>query len=152
MQWRSSPRHHGAPSPCLDNIWSHYLLPAILMSGTVDYNILVCLICTSTADFKTWLTFHPSEISVFLWSRLFRDLMNHWAHCFILLMSPKCRPLIQPGLLLSLLLFLSLFVGLVVSMPDYWSRGRGFDPRHFHNFKCGLGLERGPPSHVRTIG
>ena len=43
-------------------------------------------------------------------------------------------------------------VGLVVSMSDYWSWGRGFDPRHFHNFKCGLGLERGPPSLVRTIG
>ena len=43
-------------------------------------------------------------------------------------------------------------IGLVVSMSDYWSWGRGFDRRHFHNFKCGLGLERGPPSLVRTIG
>ena len=25
-------------------------------------------------------------------------------------------------------------VGLVVSMSDYWSRGPGFDPRHFHKF------------------
>ena len=25
-------------------------------------------------------------------------------------------------------------VGLVVSMSDYWSWGRGFDPRHFHKF------------------
>ena len=26
-------------------------------------------------------------------------------------------------------------VGLVVTMSDYWSWGRGFDPRYFHNFK-----------------
>ena len=25
-------------------------------------------------------------------------------------------------------------VGLVVSMSDYWSWGRGFDPWHFHKF------------------
>ena len=25
-------------------------------------------------------------------------------------------------------------VGLLVSMSDYRSRGRGFDPRHFHKF------------------
>ena len=25
-------------------------------------------------------------------------------------------------------------IGLVVSMSDYWSLGRGFDPRHFHKF------------------
>ena len=33
----------------------------------------------------------------------------------------------------------------MISVCDYWS----WD---FHNFKCGLGLQRGPPSHVRTIG
>jgi hypothetical protein len=25
-------------------------------------------------------------------------------------------------------------------VPDYWSWGRDFDFRHFHNFKCGLRL------------
>ena len=30
--------------------------------------------------------------------------------------------------------------------------GRGFDSRHLHNFKCGLDLERGPSSLVRTNG
>ena len=25
-------------------------------------------------------------------------------------------------------------VGLVVSMSEYWSWSRGFDPRHFHEF------------------
>ena len=34
----------------------------------------------------------------------------------------------------------------VASETDYWSWGRGFDSRHFHNLKCGLGLEQGPPS------
>ena len=43
-------------------------------------------------------------------------------------------------------------IGLEVSVYDYWSWGRGLDSRHFLNFKCGLGLERGPPSLVRTIG
>ena len=43
-------------------------------------------------------------------------------------------------------------VGLVASMSDYWSWGRGFDPGTSTNFKCGLGLGRGPPSLVRTIG
>ena len=38
-------------------------------------------------------------------------------------------------------------VGLVVNMSDYWSWGRTST-----NFKCGLNLERGPPSLVRTIG
>ena len=43
-------------------------------------------------------------------------------------------------------------VGLGVSVSDYWPRRHWFDSRHFHNFKCGLDLERGPPSLVRTIG
>ena len=43
-------------------------------------------------------------------------------------------------------------IGLQVSVPDYKPRGRGLDFRHFHNLKCGLGLERGPPSLVRAIG
>ena len=30
--------------------------------------------------------------------------------------------------------------------------GLGFDSRNFHNFKCGLCLERSKPSVVRTIG
>ena len=27
-----------------------------------------------------------------------------------------------------------------------------YEIRHFHNFKCGLGQEQGPPSLLRTIG
>ena len=38
-----------------------------------------------------------------------------------------------------------------LSLSDYWSWGRGFDSRHFHNFKCGLGQERGTPSFVWKI-
>ena len=37
----------------------------------------------------------------------------------------------------------------------HWSSGqrdgRWFDSRNFHDLKCELGLERGPPSLVRTI-
>ena len=41
--------------------------------------------------------------------------------------------------------------------PPRWPRGprssgRGFDSRYFHNFKCGLGMERGPPSLARITG
>jgi hypothetical protein len=28
----------------------------------------------------------------------------------------------------------------------------GFDSRNFHNFKCGFGVERVPPSLMRNIG
>ena len=36
---------------------------------------------------------------------------------------------------------------------SYWHmpvsfRGRGLDSRHFQEFKCGLGLERGPPNRL----
>ena len=31
-------------------------------------------------------------------------------------------------------LIIDRLIGLVVSMSDYWSWGRGFDPRHFHKF------------------
>ena len=37
-------------------------------------------------------------------------------------------------------------------VSDYLPWGRRFDSRHFHSFKCALGLEQGPPSLVRTIG
>ena len=43
-------------------------------------------------------------------------------------------------------------VGLKVSVSDYDPLGRGFDPRHFQNFKCRFCLERGAPNLVRTIG
>ena len=48
--------------------------------------------------------------------------------------------------------FISLLVIIVlgVSVFDYSPWGRGFDFRHFHNFKYGLDLENGPPSLVRT--
>ena len=39
-----------------------------------------------------------------------------------------------------------------IYIRGYWSCGRGYDSRHFHNFKCGLGLEQAPPSIERTIG
>ena len=42
-------------------------------------------------------------------------------------------------------------MGLGVSASNYWSWSRRFDCRYFHNFKCGLGLERGPPSIVKII-
>jgi hypothetical protein len=38
---------------------------------------------------------------------------------------------------------------LVVRVPDYRSRGRGFDSRRYHVFLKVLGLERGPLSLVR---
>ena len=54
---------------------------------------------------------------------------------------------------ISLLIFhCDRLIGLGVRVSDYWSRGRGLDSRYFHNFKCGLGLERGPPSLARIIG
>ena len=43
-------------------------------------------------------------------------------------------------------------VDIGASVSEYWSWGRGFDPRHFHNFKCVLVLGRRRPSLVRTIG
>ena len=33
-----------------------------------------------------------------------------------------------------IIIIIIILVGLVVSMSDYWSWGRGFDPRHFHKF------------------
>ena len=33
-----------------------------------------------------------------------------------------------------------------------WSVCRGVDSRHFHNYNIGLGMQRVPPSLVRTIG
>ena len=33
-----------------------------------------------------------------------------------------------------IIIIIDRLAGLVVSMSDYWSRGRGFDPRHFHKF------------------
>ena len=38
------------------------------------------------------------------------------------------------GILMNILQLVRIYtiVGLVVSMSDYWSWGRGFDPRHFH--------------------
>ena len=44
---------------------------------------------------------------------------------------------IRKLLLLLLLLLLHRLVYLGVSVSDYWPWGRGFDSRHFHNFKCG---------------
>ena len=43
-------------------------------------------------------------------------------------------------------------VVLVVSMSDYDHEVAGLIPGTSTNFKCGLGLDRGPPSLVRTIG
>ena len=43
-------------------------------------------------------------------------------------------------------------IDLVISMPDYLLRGHDFDSQQFHNFKHGLGLEKGPPSLVWTTG
>ena len=34
----------------------------------------------------------------------------------------------------DILIYTSLNIYIVVSMSDYWSWGRGFDPRHFHKF------------------
>ena len=53
-------------------------------------------------------------------------------------------------IIVIIIIIMDRLVGLVVSMSDYWSWGRGFDPRHFHNFKCGLGLERSPSSLATT--
>ena len=39
-----------------------------------------------------------------------------------------------------------------ISEGNIDSKGRGFDPGTSTNFKGGLGLERDPPSLVRTIG
>ena len=35
---------------------------------------------------------------------------------------------------ITISVYIDRLVGLVVSMSDYWSWGRGFDPRHFHKF------------------
>ena len=43
-------------------------------------------------------------------------------------------------------------IGLVISVSVYWPRGRGFDSRHFHNFKCGLDLERVHPASWGQLG
>ena len=34
--------------------------------------------------------------------------------------------------IIIIIIIIIIIVGLVVSMSDYWSWGRGFDPRHFH--------------------
>ena len=37
-------------------------------------------------------------------------------------------------IIIIIIIIIDRLVGLVVSMSDYWLRGRGFDPQHFH--KC----------------
>ena len=49
---------------------------------------------------------------------------------------------------LLLLLLLFCLAGLVISMPDH--EVAGSIPGTSTNFKCGLGLGRGPPSLVRN--
>ena len=51
-------------------------------------------------------------------------------------------------IIIIIIIIINRLVGLGVSMSDYWSWGR----RTSTNFKCELGLERGPSSLVRTIG
>ena len=55
-------------------------------------------------------------------------------------------------IIITIIIIIIIIIGLVVIMSDYWSWGCGFDPGTSTNFKCGLGLERGPPSLARTIG
>jgi hypothetical protein len=42
--------------------------------------------------------------------------------------------------------------GLVIRVPDYRSRGPGFDSRHCHTFSEVVGLERDPLSLVSIRG
>ena len=37
-------------------------------------------------------------------------------------------------IIIIIIIIMDRLIGLVVSMSDYWSWGRGFDPRHFHKF------------------
>ena len=37
-------------------------------------------------------------------------------------------------IIIIIIIIIGRLVGLVVSVSDYWSSGRGFDPRHFHKF------------------
>ena len=46
----------------------------------------------------------------------------------------------------------TLFPLLLAALEVFNRYGVQVDSRHFHNFKCELILERGPPSLVREIG
>ena len=59
--------------------------------------------------------------------------------------------LVQTRRLLLLLLFLLLLLLLFICLTTDHEVA-GSSPGTSTNFKCGLGLERGPPSLVRTIG
>ena len=37
-------------------------------------------------------------------------------------------------IIIIIIIIIDRLVGLVVGMSDYWSWGRGFDPRHLHKF------------------
>ena len=39
-----------------------------------------------------------------------------------------------------------------VRVSYYWPWGSGLNSRHYHNFKCGLGLERGHPASWGKLG
>jgi hypothetical protein len=46
--------------------------------------------------------------------------------------------------------FVDRLCGLVVKVPGYWSRGPGFNSRHYQIFRQVVGVERGPLSLVST--
>ena len=37
-------------------------------------------------------------------------------------------------IIIIIIIIIDRLVGLVISLPDYWSWGRGFEPRQFHKF------------------
>ena len=46
-------------------------------------------------------------------------------------LSELCHNVI---IIIIIIIIIDRLVGLVVSMSDYWSWGRGFDPRYFYKF------------------
>ena len=61
------------------------------------------------------------------------DRYIRWMKLFMSMTKKESQQLVYVALS-RVICYLDRLVGLVVSMSDYWSWGRGFDPRHFHKF------------------
>ena len=64
----------------------------------------------------------------YLWFENMEEIFLGLIQCY------NVKVLITYNIFNPLMLIDGRLVGLVVSMSDYWSWGRGFDPRHFHKF------------------
>ena len=62
-----------------------------------------------------------------------KSLSIYYYYCYnIIIIIIVTIIIITIIIIIIIFIIIDRLVGLVVSMSDYWSWGRGFDPRHFH--------------------